>query len=124
MTRSNDEPWVRWHWPADRTQYINHYNEQPLNSAGFAVGQAGPNHPNEVLGQQNFGSVSIERHEHFPKDTQFRIHFQFKWKIYGRGDEGTAIVFYGLKAKPFILIESCSYQYPESVCIDLDSYLP
>ncbi len=116
------EPWVRWHWPQNRTRYFHHYNEQEMTSAGFANNMWGPHWPDEVIGSNNRGSVTEQRTGNFSAGTQFRVYVQLKWKIYGNGDNGVAKVHYGLRAKPFITIEACSYEYPESVTIDLSDY--
>ncbi|UCF06133.1 MAG: hypothetical protein JSV33_03650 [bacterium] len=59
-------------------------------------------------------------HENYPAGTQFLIETNLSYWIRGRGAEGNAYADYALEAKPFMNLEACSWEYPESVTIDID----
>jgi len=118
------EAWTRWFWPDARVPYINHWNDQEINRSGFAFNMWADHHPNEVLGQYNVGTAHVHRHATFPAGTIFRVYMQLNWKLTGRGNNGEASVFYALRARPYILVESCTLQYPNSITINPNDYLP
>ncbi|MHC5076765.1 MAG: hypothetical protein ACYTFM_10085 [Planctomycetota bacterium] len=82
---------------------------------------------NNVLGATGHQTVAytFSTLPQFPTGTQFlnKIFLNYEIEAGGDGAQGSASAYYNLKVKPFMHIEACSWEWPESVTIPLARFI-
>lgn len=113
------ELWVNWFMPS-RFKYYDLWQEQGI----LVPGTCGPLGLHNVLGRYRNHNYHVHRFDAFPAGTQFLTEVQLSWWVKGNGAGGGAGAHYGLKVRPYIEIEACSWELPESITIHVPDYLP
>lgn len=65
----------------------------------------------------------VDKIDHVDPGDFFQMELGLSYWIKAEGQQSDASIFYGARAFPYLVIESCSYQYPETITINLGDYL-
>jgi hypothetical protein len=66
--------------------------------------------------------VGISVTDAFPAGTLFMIEVELSYWMKGLGREGEASIGYGMKVHPYLVIDACSYQFPDVITINTRNY--
>lgn len=91
-----------------RTNYTELYKERPWLASRISQLHAYPPPRSLVI------------NDNYPAGTQFLIEISLSYEIEGNGVEGCAWADYNLEVKPYMNLEACTWEFPESVTVLID----
>ena len=77
-----------------------------------------------ILGAAGGNDILLPLSGTFPAGTEFLVEGYLSYWIKALGEAGDAYAYYNMRVRPYIKIESCSYQYPSTITINVADYAP